>query len=328
MAYRRRRKQAGGSPRRRIGDIMCTALRDPPGVTVALTPTIADLVRTHDDDPQAAAQALRSLAQSAIADDDLQRYTWLVNHVIGEKLGDWPNALSLQRQVGDGREHRAALRNTAIAASMAGDALAGLVAEARFADVAAVSPAQAAMSVRLGMLQYAVSDAPTEHAAVALNHCVREIDAWPGLGPLADQFAAALNNIVSALLDRSDADAANPVTRAALREGSKLARRAWSEAGTWVNVERADYLVAMCLNKIGDWQAAADAARSGLDTIARNGTEDVDRAFLLLELGKACRELGLGDEASSATAQASSLAKQFAEPALREWFESRVAATR
>ncbi len=289
--------------------------------------TIAELVRTHDEDPHAAARTLQSLAQSTIADDDLQKYTWLVNHVVGEKLGDWPLALSLQRKVGADRAHRASLRNMAIAASMAGDALAALVGEARFAEVAAVSPAHAAMSVRLGVLQYAVSNAACEQAAVALNHCVRDIATWPNIGQLAEQIAAALNNIVSALLDKTDADTDSPAVQAALRDGSKLSRRAWSEAGTWVNVERADYLVAMCLNKLGDWQGAADAARAGLDTISRNGEEDVDRAFLLLELGKACRELGLHDESSSATTQASALAKQFAEPALREWFDSRVAAT-
>lgn len=76
----------------------------------------------------------------------------------------------------------------------------------------------------------------------------------------------------------------------------------------------------MCVNKLGDWRAAAAAARAGLDTIARTGAEDVDRAFLPLELG-------LIDESSSATAQAAALARQFAEPGLCEWFDSRVAAT-
>jgi len=296
-------------------------------VTVAPASTLADLVANHDENPEAASKALQSLAQSTIADDDLQKFTWLVNHVIGEKLADWPGASSLQQKVGAGRAHRASLRNMAIAASMAGDAIAAIAAEARFAEVAAVPPAHAAMSVRLGILQYATPNAPAEQAAVALNHCVRELAAWPKLGALADQFAVSLNNTVSALLDKTDADTGSPAIQLALREGSGLSRRAWSEAGTWVNVERADYLVAMCLNKLGDWQGAAGAARAGLESIARNGTEDVDRAFLLLELGKACRELGLDDESSSATAQAAALAKQFAEPGLREWFDSRAAAT-
>jgi hypothetical protein len=167
---------------------------------------------------------------------------------------------------------------------------------------------------------------PAPEAALALQSVIDEVAAWTGFGPLATPIAAALNNTVSAILEREDADPADAAVRRVLVEGAEAARRAWRAAGTWVNFERADYLVALCRNKIGDWEAARDAAQSGLDTITANGTEDVDRAFLLLELGRAWR--GLGDEAQreEARAAAKGIAAGFEAAWLTEWFERMAAA--
>ena len=90
--------------------------------------------------------------------------------------------------------------------------------------------------------------------------------------------------------------------------------------------ERADYLVALVCNASADWDAALAAATSGLATIEANGSEDVDRAFLLLEAGRAHRGAGRAAECESMRAAAFALAAAFEEPSLRPWFEERAAA--
>ncbi len=87
--------------------------------------------------------------------------------------------------------------------------------------------------------------------------------------------------------------------------------------------ERADYLVALTRNRVGEWNAARKAAQSGLETIAANGSEDVDKAFLHLEVARAA--LGAMDPIGHAAAMESAraLAAQFKEPGLDEWFASR-----
>jgi hypothetical protein len=58
-------------------------------------PTLQTIDHIHDSDPAGAAESLRSLVQRGIPADELPRFCWLVNHVIGEKLGAWGEARSI-----------------------------------------------------------------------------------------------------------------------------------------------------------------------------------------------------------------------------------------
>ena len=86
-------------------------------------------------------------------------------------------------------------------------------------------------------------------------------------------------------------------------------------------MERADYLVALCANRLGKWQQAHKAASRGLAIIAANGEEDIDRAFLLLALARSCQGLGKTAEAEQARSEARSLAQNF-DKEIRAWFDS------
>jgi hypothetical protein len=108
--------------------------------------------------------------------------------------------------------------------------------------------------------------------------------------------------------------------RDALQTGAAQALRFWRAAGTWVNHERALYLVALAANHIGDAAQARDAAQQALDVIAANGTEEVDRAFLLLQLAGAQQRLGARDAGRTAHRQAQEIAATWTEDWLKKWF--------
>jgi hypothetical protein len=74
------------------------------------------------------------------------------------------------------------------------------------------------------------------------------------------------------------------------------------------------------MNALERHRDAADAARSGLETIRANGEEAVDEAFLNLALSAAAR--GLRDKALAdrALADADALAGAFDDAGLRKWF--------
>ena len=153
-----------------------------------------------------------------------------------------------------------------------------------------------------------------------------EMKQWADYGPLSDIFAPSLNNTISGLLDHKQLDITDASQCAAMEQGSRLCRQIWQVAGGWLQCERADYLIAISCNRIRNWHAAAEAAQAGLDTIAANGTEDVDRSFLLLELARAWREMGRQEECVAKRNEAFALAEQFDEVGLREWFDWRAAA--
>ena len=288
--------------------------------------TIQELVRIHDDEPQTVAAALRTLArQGTVQEKDQGQFAWLVNHVIGEKEGRWGEALELQRAAFPGAASVAPLLQRAAAALLAGEPVEAWAIQSRIAELHGATADVARAAVQLRATQYVAARAPAADLALSLRDCVRSLAAEAQAGAMAAALASSLNNGVSALLDRQDASPDAAVVREALVEGAQAARRLWHEAGNWVNHERADYLVALCCNRVGDWSQARQAAEAGLATIQANGSEDVDRAFLLLEVARASR--GLGDEArrEAARGEAMALAQGF-DAGLREWFDGRAQA--
>jgi hypothetical protein len=83
-------------------------------------------------------------------------------------------------------------------------------------------------------------------------------------------FASSANNVAGGLRGQARRDAARDVL---MIEAAVLSRRAWALAGTWMNVERADYQLAMCHAVIGEGDAAV---RHGMACLARCEAEGAD----------------------------------------------------
>lgn len=283
---------------------------------------VSALMQDHDADLVGAAARLRAIAPSALQADDLASYSWLVNHVIGEKGHDWPGARALLEALPAlAGQPPVVLRNRAVACAMSGDALQAWQAEGELAQALACGPALAATAVRLGALQHLAGSADPLLVAATLVPCVQAIDAAPAGGPVLVMAARAINNAVSGWLEHPQPATADPLVGTAMRRAARCCKTVWQRAGTWMQVERADYLIALVANALADWEAAAQAARDGILLIEANGGEDVDRAFLLLELARA--RYGIGEDGSARTARdaAFALAERFDEPGLREWFD-------
>jgi hypothetical protein len=282
----------------------------------------------HDENPVEASEKLRELWPDRVADRDRPRASQLINHLFGEKLGRWQEADRLLRELGNGDTRRAIVRSQAIAALLSGYPLDSWQAENRLLAAPECTRSQASLVVRLGVLEHLVATAAIEKTVTALLHFLTEIAAWSNYGPHADLLAGSLNNLLSTLLERADAPTQEPDYQEALNEGAKVCSRLWAVAGTWANQERAEYLVALCANKTGRFVDARNAAQCGLEIIDNGGeAQPVDRAFLLLELSRACS--GLNDSAKSERARADAfrIAKEFKNPSIQQWFEKRAGLT-
>ena len=61
----------------------------------------------------------------------------------------------------------------------------------------------------------------------------------------------------------------------------------WRKCGTWINEERALYLLALVYNRVGKHEKALKHANHALRVIYANGKEVVDEAFIQLAVAAA-----------------------------------------
>jgi hypothetical protein len=103
-------------------------------------------------------------------------------------------------------------------------------------------------------------------------------------------WAAVANNVAADLryyFKPGDGEAA-----AAMLEAAQLARDAWQRAGGWLQIERADWQLAMCAAAAGEGALALQAARSGLQACEANGADDYEFCFAYQALGLAALAAG------------------------------------
>jgi hypothetical protein len=102
-----------------------------------------------------------------------------------------------------------------------------------------------------------------------------------------------------------------------MMDAAQQARGAWARAGTWLNEERADYLLARCAAAVGDTAAALAHARSCLAICEANAADAFERFFAHEALGLALRAAGDADAADRARARMGLLIDDIAEAGLR-----------
>lgn len=285
----------------------------------------------HDADPQRGAMLLRQIDAARLPAERRPTYAFLLNHVLGEKLAAWGEALAGQQRLMTLAQPTPApvLWRQLGCAALAGGAAEPLAqAVEALALSSAAAPERARELITLGAATYL---APSQGAADAGQTALRALAplmyaAWPTGTALDAQAAACANNIANGLLERGDTDLRNGALRAALACGAELAERLWRQAGTWVQHERALYLRALACTVLGEPHLAR---RHALDALAlldahdAAGGENVDRAFLELERWNACVWMGLTDEAQGALQRARDLAADFNDAGLTQWFETR-----
>jgi hypothetical protein len=128
-------------------------------------------------------------------------------------------------------------------------------------------------------------------------------------------FAASANNVaqhlrVTMMATARVADSDAPAVPTATVHGERVAtmltaaavaRRAWIRAGTWLQVERAEYQLALCHAVAGDGKAARVHALACLAICKANGADAVEHFYAEEALARA--ERAAGDGAAAAAAQ-------------------------
>jgi hypothetical protein len=191
--------------------------------------TLDELNRIHDDEPERAAAGLLALDPAGLDEGALRTYAFLLNHVLGEKLGRWSEALDrlapLARRDDAPVAGAAAMRRRCPVRWRCG--------RSRRGD----RPARCA-----GRRRCCARPQPGEAGGARLHACGRRRCARAGRhaaaqacaaapSPLDASFAATFNNVTTALYYATREAPLTAPLRGALRRGAEAALLFWLRAG-------------------------------------------------------------------------------------------------
>ncbi|MDE0039530.1 MAG: hypothetical protein OXU77_18530 [Gammaproteobacteria bacterium] len=244
----------------------------------------------------------------------------LSNHTIGEHLGDWPRARrfaeTVREATADGPVDAGFGVHLAVARYMDDDAIAAQQAEIECLG-GAEHPVEAYLSVKSFLAGALAGSGRFADAGVVIAAANR-LAAGLGEGAASDRsMAVANNNLASELVESEELDAEQARM---MLECAEAAHTFWKRCGTWVNEERALYLLALVHNRTANQAGGLEYAQTALGVIAANGEEAVDEAFI--RLAAATSQIGLSDVASAKEhlATADGLAEAWSDESLVTWY--------
>lgn len=207
----------------------------------------------HAQQPEAVAQGLGGLALDRLdAEASLLKLSHLGQHVLGEHLGRWADAVTWQQRLAAlpvcGSEGRAATGRCIAALQMAAGQP-GPAPDPR----AALSASDAVRATALAAASLVPHD--VVRARTLLHEALARFDtaALPASDPCTRTLAVTGNNLACELEEKPARSAAETDL---MLQAAQTARRFWALAGGWLETERADYRLAM------SWLQAGDAAQA------------------------------------------------------------------
>ncbi len=182
--------------------------------------------------------------------EQVQQMSQLITHVLGEHLGQWKEGIALLRTLRpqDDESAKAIARGQAALELASGN------------SKAAENLSNSDQIRALALAASALSERRDSHAAQvlfskALQKAEHELD---GKDPANRALAVTGNNLACALEERP---ARTPDETTLMITAAQTARKYWEIAGTWTQVERAEYRLAMSYLKTQNPDQALNHAR-------------------------------------------------------------------
>lgn len=227
----------------------------------------------HADQPQDVADRLAASLHLVEAPEHVGRFAALVTHVFGEHLGQWNRGVELLESLQglpayDGGATIADRLNQAIAMLRYGggdsEALESLTPEHRASALATAAAAFA------GQNEF-------KRALAAYSEATQLADAGlPSGSPAIRALAIGGNNLAAALEGKKDRDAFETQGMIAAAQGGL---KYWAQAGTWLEVQRAEYRLARSCLQAGQPAAAIESATRCIDICALNNAPAFEQFF-------------------------------------------------
>ncbi len=253
----------------------------------------------HADDAERIAARLVAEGKTQVTGQaQLERLVPLVHHVFGEHLARWAEGQAALQALAalpgitpQGEGTAAARRCVASLRLCAGevDALAGL------------SPGDAVRAQALAAANLAARDTARATALLEQAQAGHTAAALPATDPATRTLATTGWNIACALEAQATRSSDE---RALMIRAAQLSRVYWEQAGTWLEVERGEYRLAITWLLAGDAACARQHAQACLDIVNAHEGPALEAFFAWEALGRVARALGDSSGHAQALAQA------------------------
>jgi hypothetical protein len=251
----------------------------------------------HASEPEAVAARLSDQgARLATTPGFLSRLAGLTNHVHGTHLGTWDAGTRALQALQDHAQCTGAVRAEIMRA------LASLaVCRGDERAMEGLSPSDAVRVAAVAAAHLAERD--TVRAIAHWQDALARYDALqPGDDdPCHRALAVTGNNLACTLEELTERTASQ---RQLMIEAAQAARRHWALAGTWLEVERAEYRLAMTWLKAGDATQAIRHAQACRDVVQAHAAPALERFFAEEAVGLCAKAAGHSAAFAEARAQA------------------------
>ena len=266
----------------------------------------------HADDSPAVAVQLPELAALATTEPQLERVIGLAMHVHGAHLADWAGGRATLEEL----QRHAAYRDDSASGQSVRRGLATLAlsadASAEPTGLSASDTVRVHAMASENLLDHdAARSAALFHQALALA----ERSGLPDTDAMHRTLGATANALACTLEEKPTRSTDE---RALMIRAAQAARHHWERAGTWLNVERAEYRLAMTWLQAGDLAQARTHAQNCLEIVAANDGAALEQLFGWEALGLVERAAGNGVGHAHALARARQ-AFDALEPADQGW---------
>lgn len=244
----------------------------------------------------------------------LTSFVPLLVHVYGEHLGEWQAGIDLLKpydQLSLNEEQKALLKRSEAILSL------GINSQYSVADFSDSEQARIFATASAAYLGHEKIKMATElvHKALHLGQSL------PLRDPAIRALAISTNNMASALQEKEHL---NSQEIDFMLENAAAARRFWEQAGTWKEVERAEFRLAFTHLKAKMAQEALSHAQLCLQIIEQNGNDPFEAFFAYEALAHSYAALEQEDLAQQQVAKAEELFGQIPADS-RQWCQGSLA---
>ncbi len=239
----------------------------------------------HADNAPAVAERLAQSLDVVASPEHVLPFARLTTHVFGEHLARWNDGAALLEALressgwdGSPAQTGAVIRGVAVLRHCSGatTALDGLSVEDRITVLATAA---------LAFVGQKAAQAAIEAYGQAM--ALAAATQFPPDSPAIRALAAGGNNLAAELSEKPERDALETAGMLAAAEGGL---KYWKLAGTWLEEERAEYMLSTCLRKAGDTGAAIEHAQRCIAICEANDAPAFERFFGHAVLAMAQRE--------------------------------------
>lgn len=262
----------------------------------------------HAADPSGVAERVRQALSLVRDQDGLVRVALLVHHVLGEHLGRWEQGLEILHGLAalgvQGESSEAVLKRCKASLRLCAGAS---------DDRLAMTPGEACRVTAMAACNLSQYD--SRRSARYMEEAATAADGFPNDEPAVRAVASLANNIAATLQDRRPLDDQG---RRLMIRAAELARTQWERAGTWKEIERAEYRLAVCWVAANDGTRALEHANLCSRIVEANGSEPLEAFFAAEAKALASHLLRHQEDLEEALATAESSFAEL-EPADQAW---------